>query len=84
MQLEDCPFCAKSLDIEDSDTLHPSGSRWIQEPDGFRHYISYDDPRESDGRVWVVNCVLHYSGCGASISGDSKAEAVKRWNTRND
>lgn len=80
-----CPFCGSELDSEDSDTLHQSGILWQDHPAGFRHYFSRNDGEFSwnhQGKCYVVNCCLHYGGCGANISGDSKEEAIVKWNTR--
>lgn len=75
-----CPFCGRQGDHSDPDTMHPSGG-WVDEPDGFRHYVTTWDPRKQ-GSCFEVNCVQHYGGCGASISGDSEEEAIAAWNRR--
>lgn len=77
-----CPFCKAELDSEDPDTLHPSGIVWQEYADGFRGYFSRKEQQEPDGVCYEVNCCLHYGGCGANISGDSKEEAIAKWNTR--
>ena len=83
-ELKDCPFCGFHADFADEDVLHISGA-WIEEPESdgykFRHYTHSGDPRKT-GYCYVINCVQHYGGCGASISGDSIEEVVAKWNRR--
>lgn len=77
--LKPCPFCGhEPQDLRDA--LHPSGIRW-REDNGFRHYISHDDPRDGE-QCWDMGCLEHEGGCGASISGDSREEVITKWNRR--
>ena len=76
-----CPFCGKGVDLEDEDTLYPSGVYW-RETDGMRHYIRHKDRKQDDGIVWDIHCPEVSGGCGAEISADSKQEAINAWNRR--
>ncbi len=76
-----CPFCGKAVDFEDDDTLHPSGTGWYDDGEGLRTYHRYDAvPKEQ--WCWDMNCPTPAGGCGANVSGDSKAEALAKWNRR--
>ena len=75
-----CPFCGKLADLEDYDTLYPSGTGWKDEG-GLRSYHSFRDvPKEQ--WCWGMHCPTPAGGCGAEIHGDSKAEALAKWNKR--
>lgn len=78
--LQPCPFCGHKLDASDSDVLHPSGG-WVDDPNGYRHYVTSSDPRKQ-GSCYKINCVEHYGGCGANLTGDSIDEVVNAWNKR--
>lgn len=80
MKLSPCPFCGMKAEIEDDDTLYPTG-RW-REDDGFRHYLLPGDLRTEHGKVWTMHCPTNYGGCGAQINGDSRDEAIVKWNRR--
>ena len=75
-----CPFCGSSMDVEDSDTIHPSGTFWKERSNGLRAYVGRNE--EHDGSCYVVTCCTIYGGCDASITADSKEEVIQRWNTR--
>lgn len=77
-----CPFCGKPADLEDPDTLHPTGTGWRDdEVEGFRTYHSYlKVPKEQ--WCWGMHCPTPAGGCGAEISGDSKEEVLAKWNRR--
>lgn len=80
-QLLACPFCGNHLDANDPDTVHPSGTGWKEEEDGFRHYVNFREvPREQ--WCYYVICPAHYGGCDAEVCGDSEDEAIAKWNTR--
>jgi hypothetical protein len=78
--MKPCALCGKKPYEDGDDTLYPTG-RW-REDNGFRHYLLPDDPREHFGRVWTMHCPTVYGGCGMEISGDSKEEAIEKWNRR--
>lgn len=78
-----CPFCGKPVDLEDQDTLYPSGISWRDHEDpGMRSYHARRDHKEGDGKCWRMHCPTPSGGCGAEISGDSKEEALAAWNRR--
>lgn len=80
--LECCPFCGKAVDLEDPDTLYPSGTGWLyNESLGCRTYHSYREvPKEQ--WCWTMHCPVTSGGCGAEMPGDSKAEVIAAWNKR--
>lgn len=81
MTLLPCPFCGYELDPDESDHLYPSGVGWRDDLHSGR---SYHPGREvpPEQRCWQVVCSQHMGGCGAEMHGDSKQEAVDRWNRR--
>lgn len=66
-----CPFCGMPVDFEDEDTLFvllpPPRTRWVV-------------PKEQ--WCWGMHCPTPAGGCGAMITGDSREEALAKWNTR--
>lgn len=79
--MKPCPFCGMNIDPNDPDLVYPSGTGWKNEPEGFRSYHrALDIPKEQ----WCYNvvCQTHYGGCGCTMSGDSKEEAINNWNKR--
>lgn len=77
-----CPFCGNPVDVEDSDTLYPSGSGWkFNDELQLRTYHGF---REVPPEQWcyVLSCSTHNGGCGAAMYGDSKAETIASWNKR--
>lgn len=80
IELKPCPFCGKSPDLSDPDTLHPSGTAW--KPHGnIRVYCSFRNiPQEQ--WCWQINCPPHMDGCGAELHADSRQEVIDRWNRR--
>lgn len=76
-----CPFCGRASNIHDSETLFPTGARW-RETDIGRIYHRQLDGKDSDGWVWGMHCPESYGGCGAEIHGDTKDEALAKWNRR--
>ena len=78
--MKPCPFCGKSIDANDVDTLYPSGTGWV-ESDSHRHYVSiYEVPKEQ--WCYKIVCQEHYGGCGAEVYGDSIEEVKEKWNKR--
>jgi hypothetical protein len=76
-----CPFCSRPIDVDDIDTLYPSGIGWEDGGGGYRHYVrSIEVPREQ--WCWKIVCQEHSGGCGAEISGDSIPETIRKWNRR--
>lgn len=54
---------------------------------GFEPDLEDEDtcyPATRDKSVWGVHCTCGSGGCGASVLGDSKIEAIQIWNTRVD
>ena len=82
MNILPCPFCGKSVDITDIDTLYPNGTGWKDHKDqNLRSYCHYTEvPTEQ--WCYSLHCVETSGGCGASTSGDSKQEAIDKWNRR--
>ena len=79
--MKPCPFCGHEVDLEDGDTLYPNGVGWEDHPDHGRHYCSRGQvPKEQ--WCYSMNCPETAGGCGAEISGDSRQEAIDKWNTR--
>jgi hypothetical protein len=74
-----CPFCGHvPQDLRDA--LHPSGVRWRVD-NGMRHYIGREDERDGEP-CWEMSCLEHEGGCGATVFGHSRKEAMKKWNNR--
>ena len=79
--MKPCPFCGHAVDLDDGDTLYPTGVGWLENDDGFRTYHSFREvPKEQ--RCWGIHCPTTAGGCGAEISGDSREEAIEKWNNR--
>jgi hypothetical protein len=78
-----CPFCGKEVDFDDADTLYPSGSGWKDDViEGIRTYHNFRIVPKSQW-CWSMHCPTPAGGCGCEVSGDSKEEALARWNLRN-
>ena len=78
-----CPFCGNKVDLEDYDTLYPSGVFWREDKElGMRTYHSRKNSLPSDKQCYAMHCPVPSGGCGAQVSGDSEAEAVAAWNRR--
>lgn len=80
--MKPCPFCGMKVDMEDYDTLYPSGTGWeYNEELGMRTYHSF---REVPKEQWcyTMHCVTTAGGCGAEMPGDSRDEAIEKWNRR--
>ena len=77
-----CPFCGWTADPTDLiDVVYPSGTMW-REVGGYRTYLHYQDRQEGDNFCFVVVCNQSMGGCSAEIHGDSKEEAIAKWNRR--
>ena len=84
LDMKPCPFCGKKVDLTDDDTLYPSGTGWKLFDNGgmmMRSYHSFRDvPKEQ--WCWDMHCPEPSGGCGAMVSGDSRVEAIEKWNRR--
>ena len=82
--IKPCPFCGELPDLNDPDTLYPSGIYWrVDETLGMRTYHGHKDRQQSDGQCWTMHCTKQGTGCGAEMHADSRQEAIENWNTRN-
>ena len=79
--MKPCPFCGKEVDLEDPDTLHPTGSGWLIRNTGVRSYHSF---REVPQEQWCygLHCTTTSGGCGVRMDADSRTEAIEKWNNR--
>ena len=81
-----CPFCGKKADLDDPDTLYPSGIFWrdgaVPGMPELRTYHRRQDRQEGDGVCYAMHCPTPAGGCGAEIMGDSKEEVIEAWNRR--
>ena len=77
-----CPFCGMNADLDGEDTIYPTGTGWwFNEELQIRTYHrALEVPKEQ--WCWGMHCPETYGGCGARIHGDSKDEALAKWNTR--
>lgn len=64
--LKPCTKCGKdwNADWELIDTLYPS----------------LRDPYTGEFSQWNIVCQIHNGGCGRTVYGKSKQEAIERWN----
>lgn len=80
-KMKPCPFCGHEVDLEEEDTLYPSGYGWKDREEGFRSYHRYTEvPREQ--WCWSMHCPTTAGGCGVELSADSKQECIDAWNRR--
>jgi len=78
-KLMDCPFCGHTPNLEDPDTLYPSGIVWRDhKEDGIRSYHTFNERQAGDGKCWTMHCTR----CPAEVSGDNREETIKAWNRR--
>lgn len=83
LTLTNCPFCAHVLNPDHPDTIHPSGVYWhYDENCSSKVYCAKKETSQELNACWQINCDVSSGGCGASISGDSIEEAVRKWNRR--
>lgn len=86
-QLKPCPFCNHQIvDVEDS--VHPSGTYWKYDPVldckmyGFDNKTRHYTVDKTDNPCYIISCLEHEGGCGASIQGDTLPETINKWNRR--
>lgn len=79
--MKPCPFCGHEVDLEDGDTLYPNGVGWQTRRNGMR---TYHPRKEVPQEQWCysMHCPTTAGGCGAEVSGDTKQEAIDKWNRR--
>jgi hypothetical protein len=79
--MKPCPFCGHPVDLDDPDTLYPTGTGWKIRAKGFKSYHSF---REVPKEQWCysMHCPTTAGGCGVEMSGDTKEEAIEKWNKR--
>ena len=79
-EIKPCPFCGAVLNIEDGDTLYPTGFGWkiIEGTDFLSYHRLSEVPREQ--WCWGMHC----PNCSAEVNGDSEQEAIDNWNKRVD
>lgn len=66
----------------DDDTLYPNGSGWIDDDEiGLRSYHRMTAVPYGQW-CWTMHCPTPAGGCGAEITGDSRDEALAKWNRR--
>lgn len=83
MILKPCPFCGRKLDINNEDTVYPTGIYWrYSEEIGCHHYVSFNERLPDDNPCYKVTCPSIYGGCDAQVTGDSEQEAIDKWNRR--
>lgn len=84
--MKPCPFCGMKLDPDDIDTVYPSGVGWMEYRDENFECRSYHAATAVPKEQWCfkVICNESYGGCGAEIHGDSREEAIEKWNTRHE
>jgi len=79
--IKSCPFCGHQPDVDDGDTLYPSGIYW-RVTDGITHYIRLKDRKEGDQQCWQIVCNESSGGCDVEIEANTKEEAIQKWNRR--
>jgi hypothetical protein len=77
LNIENCPFCGAVLDIDDEDTIYPSGIFWRDSEHGRIYYERSSMYHGRENECYQIKC-----GCGAEMHGDSKNETIENWNKR--
>lgn len=77
-----CPFCGRDVDMEDQDTLYPSGTGWMfnEELQMRTYHRMHEVPKGQ--WCYVMHCPVQSGGCGAEMHGDTRSDALNKWNTR--
>lgn len=76
-----CPFCGREVDLNDPDTLYPTGIVWSETDDG-RWYQYRGESGIYSGACYVLTCDESAGGCSAEIYGDSREEVIAKWSRR--
>ena len=85
--MKNCPFCGRKMELYSLNNVYPSGFYWKEE----HGTVTYDTLGNAlkEGHFvppeqwcWKVVCAEEDGGCGAEMHGNSKVEAVEKWNTR--
>lgn len=79
--MKPCPFCGHPVDMEDPDTLYPNGVAWKIQANGTRTFHNFKEA-PSENWCYTMHCVETAGGCGAEVSGNTKQEAIDKWNRR--
>lgn len=91
--MKPCPFCGKAVDMDDEDTIYPNGIIWYRYDGDERAYGSFGSLRKGEFLVgftadteyhlcYSIHCVGIAGGCGAEMRGDSRLDAISKWNRR--
>ena len=91
-EVKPCALCGKKPYMEGDDTLHPDGG-WQRIEDDLIvyttgwdiHCMKEDRPEGLGidfGHCYTFHCPEVYGGCGMQVSGNSKEEAIQKWNRR--
>lgn len=75
--MKPCPWCGKEPDLDNPDTLHPSGTYWTDSEHGIE-YRSRENRGLHDYQCYEINCIP----CGLTLEADSKDEVIEKWETR--
>lgn len=78
--LEPCPFCGTIPDLDNPDTLYPSGVGWKHVDNHIEYCSALEVP--PDQWCYSIHCVQTSGGCGAEMHGDSKQDTINRWSKR--
>ena len=80
-EMKPCAHCGKPVDLTDNDTLYPNGAGYEIIEDGL---LAYKPFREVPETQWCysMHCPVTSGGCGLSMPGNSRQEAIDKWNKR--